>query len=209
MMEEASMASTKVQEIIVRGYKFAHIQVGAHRQLHVYFYATDPLRRHMAQYAFFEDIPHTVEIEMDNVMVPGTLSHKPLPHQVTIYGEEDRTSAGGKTFWFAHPSSFSDLVKSTSGFSSKGDITLVQQGPVTVDRESSGYQEERSSFQARAGIPGGYFFDLAFIGFYPRDLAKTPVRGKFGTWREGPFDRKALKQMDDWLAPFSSPRIPI
>ena len=55
----------------------------------------------------------------------GSLSHKPLPHQVTIYGEEDGTSAGGKKFWFAHPSSFSDLVKSTSGFSSKGDITLV------------------------------------------------------------------------------------
>jgi len=209
MMEGTSMASTRVQDIIIRGYKFAHVQVGAHRQLNVFFYATDPLRRHMAQYAFFEDIPLTVVSEMDNVIVPGSLRHKPLPHNVTIYGEEDGTGAGSKTFWFVHPSPFSDLVKSTSGFSSTGDITLLHQGPITLYRERSGFQEERSNFQARAGIPGGYFFDLAFIGFYPRDLATTPVRGKFTTIYEGPFDRKSLKRMDNFLTPFFSARIPI
>ena len=203
------MASTKVQDIIIRGYKFAHVQVGAHRQLNVFFYATDFLRRHMAQYVFFEEIPQTVANELTEVIVSPVPGHKPLQHNVTIYGEEDRTGAGAKTFWFGRPSPFSDLVKSSSGFSSKGDITLLQQGPVTLYRERSGYQEERSSFQARAGIPGGYGFDLAFIGFYPRDLAKTPVRGKFETMHEGPFDRRALKLMDNFLAPFFSPRVPI
>ncbi len=202
------MAPTKVQEIIVWGYKFAHVRIGAHRQLYAFFYATDKLRRHMAQYVFFEDIPMRDQMEMDNVLVPGVLSHKPLPHGLTIYGEEDRTG-GGKTFWFPHPSLFSELVTSSSGLSYKGDIKLMHQGPVTVHRESSGYQEERSSFQARAGIPGGYFFDITFTGFYPSDLANTPVLGKFITIHEGPFDRKSMKQMDDWLTPYASPQIPI
>ena len=201
------MASTEVQEIVVRGYKFAHINVGAHRQLRVFFYATDPLRKQMAEYVFLEDIPWAVQVELDNVVVPASAGHQPLPHRVAIYGEED--GAGAKTCWFSHPSPFGDLVKSSSGFSSNGDISLVHQGPRTVYKEASGYQEERSRFQARASIPGGYFFDLAFNGFYPGDLATTPVRGKFLMLWEGPFGRKQLTRMDDWLTAFYPPRIPI